>query len=353
MRSLHVITSDARRGAETFAVELTAALDARGQEVRTVALSSSDDPLALDVPVLGPARRSARTLSALRRAAKGADVVVAHGSSTLEACTVALAGTDVPYVYRSIGDPGFWVGGGIRRRGVGMLLRRAARVVALWPAAGDQIASIHAVPRCRIDVIPNAVDEDRFVTAGPEERAHVRDAMDVPPDAWCFAFVGALAREKRVEVTIDATAAADRATLLIAGAGPLEAELRRHADQAAPGRVRFLGQVGDTRPVYAAADLLLLPSASEGLPAVLVEAGLVGTPTVGTAVGAIPSIIEDGVTGYLSGPPDSERFIARVLDAMPTADQVGACTAAAFRGRYSMERVAQMWVRTLAEARRT
>jgi glycosyltransferase involved in cell wall biosynthesis len=353
MRSLHVITSDARRGAETFAMELTAALDAGGQEVRTVALTSSDDPMALDVPVLGPARRSPRTLGALRRAASGADVVVAHGSSTLEACTVALAGTDIPYVYRSIGDPGYWVGAGIRRRGVGVLLRRADRVVALWPGAAEQIASIHAVPRHRIAVIPNAVDEDRFVVAGPEERARVRDALDVPADAWCFAFVGALTREKRVDVTIDATAATDRAILLIAGAGPLEAELRRQAEQAAAGRVRFLGQVGDTRPVYSAADLLLLPSASEGLPAVLVEAGLVGTPTVGTSVGAIPSTIEDGVTGYLSGPPDRERFVARVLDALPTAAEVGARTAAAFRGRYSMDRVAQLWLRTLEEARRS
>jgi glycosyltransferase involved in cell wall biosynthesis len=353
MRSLHVITSDARRGAETFAMELTAALDASGgQEVRTVALTRSDDPMGLDVPVLGPARRSPRTLVALRRAAGGADVVVAHGSSTLEACTVALAGTDVPYVYRSIGDPGYWVAAGFRRRGVGMLLRRAARVVALWPAAADQIASMHDVPRHRIDVIPNAVDEDRFVIATPEERASLRAALDVPSDAACFAFVGALAREKRVAVAIDATAAMDRATLLIAGAGPLEAELRRYADQVAPQRVRFLGQVKDTRPVYAAADLLLLPSASEGLPAVLVEAGLVGTPTVGTAVGAIPSTIEDGATGYLSGPPDRDRFVARVLDALPTAREVGARAAVAFRGRHAMDQVAQSWVRTLEEARR-
>jgi glycosyltransferase involved in cell wall biosynthesis len=352
MRSLHVITSDARRGAETFAMELAAALDARGQPARTVALTRSADPMKLDVPVLGTARRSPRTLGALRRAAGGADVVVAHGSSTLEACTVALAGTDVPFVYRSIGDPGYWVGTGFRRRGVGMLLRRAARVVALWPAAAEQITSIHAVPRPRIDVIPNAVDEDRFVVAAPQERASVRAALDVPTNAPCFVFVGALAREKRVEVAIDATAAMDRATLLIAGAGPLEAELRRYADHAAPRRVRFLGQVVDTRPVYAAADLLLLPSVSEGSPAVLVEAGLVGTPTVGTAVGAIPSTIEDGVTGYLSGPPDRERFVARVLDALPTAREVGGHAAAAFRGRYSIDRVARAWLRTLEEARR-
>jgi glycosyltransferase involved in cell wall biosynthesis len=353
MRSLHVITSDARRGAETFAMELTAALDAGGQEVKAVALTRSDDPMALDVPVFGPARRSPRTLDALRRAARGADVVVAHGSSTLEACTIALAGTDVPFVYRSIGDPSYWVGAGVRRRGVGMLLRRAARIVALWPAAAEQISSIHAVPRERIDVIPNAVDEDRFPMAGPEERACARAALDVPQDARCYAFVGALSREKRVEVAIDATAASEGAHLVIAGAGLLEDHLRRYAQAAARGRIRFLGQVEDTRPVYAAADLLLLPSASEGLPAVLVEAGLVGTATVGTAVGAIPSTIEDGITGYLSGPPDRERFVARVCEALPTAAEVGSRAAATFRGRYSMDRVARLWVRTMEEARRT
>jgi glycosyltransferase involved in cell wall biosynthesis len=347
MRSLHVITSDARRGAETFAVGLCAALASDDHQAQVVALARSGDPRSLDVPLLGPSRGSPRTLAALRRAARTADVVVAHGSATLDACAVALAGTDVPFVYRNIGDPSYWAVAGWRRRRVGLMLRRAARVAALWPDAARRIAAMHGIPLDRIDVIPNAVSEERFALAGADERRRIRADLGVPDAAPCLAIVGALSPEKDVLAAIAAVAAVGDATLLIAGSGVLEAQLRQQADALARGRVRFLGQVDDPRQVYAAGDLLLLPSRSEGMPAVLVEAGLVGTATVATAVGAVPDMIRDDVTGFLSGPPDRVRFVARVLEALPGATEVGARSATAFRGAYAMPRVARLWTHTL------
>ena len=101
---LHVITSTQRRGAETFAVDLAAALGARGvaSEVAALAPGAGD---TLDVATLGPAGLAPATLRALRRRAAGAPAVVAHGSRTLPACALALAGRRTPVVYRSIGDP--------------------------------------------------------------------------------------------------------------------------------------------------------------------------------------------------------------------------------------------------------
>jgi glycosyltransferase involved in cell wall biosynthesis len=350
MRSLHVITSDARRGAETFAVALCAALESEDHQVRIVALAASGDPRSLDVPLLGPSRGSRQTLVALRTAARSADVVVAHGSATLNACALALAGGRVPFVYRNIGDPSYWAVAGWRRQRVGVMLRRAARVTALWPTAATEIATMHHIPIERIDVVPNAVTEERFPRATTEERQQIRASLGLPIDEPCLAIVGALSPEKDVAAAIEVAAATPRATLLIAGAGELEAQLRELAEALAPGRVRFLGQVDDPRRVYAAADLLLLPSRSEGMPAVLVEAGLVGTPTVATAVGAVPDMIEDGVTGFLTGPPEHARFVAHVIDALPRAAEIGLAAATAFRGRYSMQSVAALWGSTLGRA---
>jgi glycosyltransferase involved in cell wall biosynthesis len=351
MRSLHVITSDARRGAETFAVTLAEVLDGGDDHrARTVALTASRGALALEVPVLGEHRRSPSTLLALRRAARAADVVVAHGSSTLEACAVGLAGSGTPFVYRNIGDPAYWVTAPARRRAVGVLLRRATRVTALWPEAATRIAVMHRVGSDRIDVIPNAVAEERFPLADPTERQRLRAQLGVAAMGPCLAYVGALSVEKGVPDAIAAAAALPEATLLVAGVGPLERELCDLAERVARGRVRFVGQVQDPRVIYGAADLLLLPSVTEGMPAVLVEAGLVGTPTVGTAVGAVPTMIEDGVTGFLSGPPDQRRFITRVIDALPVAAEVGLRASTAFRGEYAMERVAELWRRTLQQA---
>ena len=87
---LHVITSTQRRGAETFAVDLAAALAARGLPSEGGALAPGRSVApgggTHDVPVLGGSPLAPATLRALRRRAAGVPVVVAHGSRTLPAC---------------------------------------------------------------------------------------------------------------------------------------------------------------------------------------------------------------------------------------------------------------------------
>lgn len=349
MRSLHVITTDARRGAETFAVELTGALRDRGEDARVVALTGNGSP-GHAVPTLGPGRRSPTTLTTLRRRATGAEVVVAHGSATLEACAVALAGTGRPFVYRSIGDPGYWIEPALRHRAVRLLLRRAARVVALWPDAARRLAEQHGLDHARLDVIPNAVGEERFPTAEEAERHRARRRFGIEPTVPCFAFVGALSAEKNVGTAIDTLRALPDAHLLVAGTGPLERPLRAHAETVGPDRVHFLGAVDEVRDVYAAADLLLLPSRSEGMPAVVIEAALVGTPAVATCVGALPTMIDDDRTGFLAPADDPAAFTGRVSRAVDRAPEVGRQAGRAFRGAYGLGPVAERWCATLRRA---
>ena len=144
---LQVVTSSARRGAEVFATQLGAALIARDWPVETVALwpatGSGGQAATLDLDALGHRRNDPRALGALRVRTRSAAVVVGHGSSTLPFGTLATRsrpgrrGRDrvVPFVYRSIGDPAFWGSSRSRRARVGVALRRAAAVVALWPDA--------------------------------------------------------------------------------------------------------------------------------------------------------------------------------------------------------------------------
>ena len=345
-RSLHVITTDARRGAETFAVDLAAALNRRGDFAEVVALTSSGSATSHSVQVLGERRRSRAVLGSLRRVATEADVVVAHGSSTLEACSVALLGSGKPFVYRNIGDPAYWGGSGWRRAAVTVMLRRSVRVAALWPEAADDIHRRHRVPQARLDVIPNAVHEVHFSEASSHDRRHARVKLELAPDLVCLAFVGALSPEKNLAAAIRAVASSD-AVLVVAGEGSQGRDLRRMGEMLAPGRVRFLGQVEDVKVVYAAADMLVLPSRSEGMPAVVIEAALVGTPTVATEVGALSSMIDDGVTGFLVPPGDDAAFALRVNEVLPEAGRTGQRAAQWFRGRYSIDHVAELWAQTL------
>ena len=108
-----VISSTARRGAELEGVALAEQLRAAGRPADVVALAAGG---ALEVPVLGRRPLGISTLRALRRRARHRRVVIAYGSSTLPACATALAGTGVPFVYRSIGDPAAWVRGRVHGR---------------------------------------------------------------------------------------------------------------------------------------------------------------------------------------------------------------------------------------------
>ena len=348
--SLHVVTSDARRGAETFAVDLVAALDAAGHRARVVALAASGMSEVHDVPTLGASRRAPNTLQGLRVAARRAEVVVAHGSSTLEACAVGLARTGTPFVYRTIGEPSYWVTSAWRRRGIAWMLRRATRNVVLWPAAGEQLAAMYAIPPGRIDVIPNAVAAERFAPVRGPDRHQARERCAVADDRPCLAFVGSLSLEKDVASLLMALGHLDDVSLVVAGDGPEGPRLRALAEELAPGRVRFLGAIRDPRVVYAAADALVLPSLSEGLPAVIVEAGLMGIPTIASAVGAIPEVIDDTVTGYLAPPGEPELLAKRIEEALPHAGEVGRRAREAFLGRFTLEAVLPAWEATLEAA---
>jgi glycosyltransferase involved in cell wall biosynthesis len=114
--------------------------------------------------------------------------------------------------------------------------------------------------------------------------------------------VGALVALKGVDLVIRAMAALRNVTLIIAGAGPDQGALQRLArDLGVGGRVRFLGPMTQQRlaACYSAADVLVLASAREGFPNVLLEALACGTPVVATAVGGVPEIVRERVAGRL------------------------------------------------------
>lgn len=350
MRSLHVITSTARRGAETFAVELVAELRRAGDEAEVVALTDDDDPAALDVTVLGPSRRSPTLLRGLRSSARHTDVVVAHGSSTLEACAIGLAGMSTPFLYRTIGDPSYWVTTRARQTSLGFLHRRAGRHVALWQGAALQLAARFGLARDRIDVIPNAVPEDRWARASEADRIMARSRFGVQDGQPCLAFIGALSPEKDVDAVLEVARAMPEAIVLIAGTGVDRARLVSQAARIDPKRIRFLGSLPDTQPVYAAADLLLLPSLSEGMPGVIIEAGLVGTASVASRVGAVPEMMEDRQTGFLSEPGEHNGFINAVARALPEARSAGQRAASHFRQRFTLAAVLPSWRASLDRA---
>ncbi|MDO8362931.1 MAG: glycosyltransferase family 4 protein [Actinomycetota bacterium] len=382
-RVLIVLASAQRRGAEVEGSQLAAQLVAVGVDARVVALHPGGGAAAgksaaagrsaaaeqlLDAPVLGERPLSWATLRGLRREAASTDVVIAYGSSALPACALALTGCRTPFVYRSIGDPGRWLRGRLHRWRTARLFRRAAHVVALWPAAAEAIVRLHGVPAASVSTIPNARPMPAGAPGGAADtgagdgadaahgRARARAALEVPDDALVVAWVGALSAEKRPLAAVRAVAALGPpaagfppAWLVLAGAGALAAEVEAECERLLPGRHRLLGVV-QLPPVWAAADLVLLTSATEGMPGVLIEAALHRVPAVATDVGAVASIVTDGAGGRLvpaaAGPAE---LAAAIREVAGRARTMGDFAAAHVAARFTWQVVVPQWQQMLGE----
>lgn len=342
---LHVITGTARRGAETFAVDLADALAERGRSGRTVALTGDAAPGGLPVDVLGDRPLGMRTLRALRRGANRADVVVAHGSSAVVACAIATVGTGTPFVYRNIGDPSFWLDTPRRRRQMRWILSRASATVALWEDSASQLRELGGKA---IEIIPTGVPSRLFHPIEPEERRLARQHLGLDPSAPVAVFVGSLSGEKNVGAAVTAIASIEGATLLLVGDGPERSSLEELAARSAPGRIRFIGTRERPREELAAADVLVLPSKTEGIPAVLIEAAFSELPVVASDVGGIPQIVVHGRTGYLIPPGDSAALAAGIGEAIAGGRAMGRAAREHCIERFEIAPVADAWESLLA-----
>ena len=179
------------------------------------------------------------------------------------------------------------------------LARRSARFAAGVAATSEPLARRirTAAPSVPVHLIPNGITLARMPSEG--ERAAARDALALPAAVLVVAYLGRLSPEKAPEVLLRAVHGTG-ALVLFAGEGPLRARLEA---EGAGAPVRFLGFVGDVRQVLAAADVLALPSRTEGLPMAVLEAMVAGLPVVASAVGSLPEVLGDGA-GLLVPPGD-------------------------------------------------
>jgi glycosyltransferase involved in cell wall biosynthesis len=336
-----------------FAVELGDALSSDGRSVRTVALAPGTAEHPLGLPALGRTPLGLSTLRALRRDARRVDVVVAHGSRTLPACALALPATGVPFVYRNIGDPTYWSGHGWPHARTRVFLSRAAAVVALTDGAATTLRDRYHVAQPRLTVIPTAVSAARHAPATPAARRAARVALTIPFDAPVAAVIGALSPEKGVGLAIDAVAQTPGVHLIVAGDGRERDELEVEARRVASGRVHFTGTLADPSLAFDAADVVVLGSRTEGLPSVLIEAGLRGLPAVATDVGYVRDVVIDGETGAVVTAGDVTAFSAAITRVLETQSAMGERARQHCLARFELASAAMAWAAALEQVARS
>jgi glycosyltransferase involved in cell wall biosynthesis len=154
-----------------------------------------------------------------------------------------------------------------------------------------------------------------------------------------FGVVGRLSFEKGVDVFLRACDVLRRRgrafSALIVGDGPeLERLVALRAELALGDAVAFHPSTAAIRSVYAAIDALVIPSRSEGLPNVLLEALAEDVPVVSTGVGGVPEVLQDPMAGFVVPPGDPEAL----ADAMARAVDTGRTPAARQARRACAER---------------
>lgn len=224
--------------------------------------------------------------------------------------------------------------------------RLATHIIAVSDSCRKFLIEREGVPEAKITLIQNAIDLGRFSTSCGT-RAGARKALGLPDDRPVVAGVGRLNPQKNFSLFIRIAAGVlkqhPQAVFILAGEGPEEGHLRRLALECGVGdRFHFCGYVPDTRQVYLAADVLLMPSLFEGLPMSLLEAMAMRVPVVASALDGIAEVVEDGRDGFLVPSGDVAGFAGRVCRLIETPalrDQVGAAASDKITHRFSSGRM--------------
>lgn len=370
---LQLVQAPQRRGAEIFASRLSSALRASGHAVRTLYLYRHQGPGELEVRngdrlLRGRARHPSEKLPGwnpvllreLRREIDRfrPDVLQVNGARTVKYGALArrlAPRADWRLVYRNIGDPRVWQASPLRRLVYGLLVVPAIDGIAALSRrnlrAFRDLYGYRGIGR----VIPNAVES---LTGETAPRNVLRERVGARGDEPVLLFVGSLSLEKRPDrlLRVVATVRERRpdVRLWIVGDGP-----ERHRLEEEIGRSRLeetvtlWGSRADVGVFLEAADLLLLTSDTEGMPAVVLEAALAGLPTVAPRIGDLDSCVRSGETGLLVEAGDEGALAAAALQLIDDPDlkaRLGRQARAHSVQRFSMETVVPQFVELYREA---
>jgi glycosyltransferase involved in cell wall biosynthesis len=260
-----------------------------------------------------------------------------------------------PVVYRKIGLTPPDVISGLKRATHGYLMRRTSRIVAVGESVRREAMEAFRVSPERVITIANAVDPGRMKMVRGSEAT--RRALGIPPNSRVILSLGALTWEKdplaHVEIGARVLRLLPEAVHLMVGDGPLLAEVetsirRRRMN----GRVRLLPATRNVPDLLGMSDVLLLASRTEGMPACLIEAGMMGIPVAAYAIAGVPEVVVDGVTGRLTSAGDMEGLAANVVELLAdpkTSKSLGASAREYCRLRFDIREIAPRYLKLYKE----
>jgi len=301
------------------------------------------------IPCSGQVDRTA--IAAIRELAvrSGADVVHAHGFKADIYVYLALRGRGIPFVSTCHtwydNDLPVTLYGKVDR----LVLRGFARVVAVSEEVTQRLLKA-GVRDEKIRMVRNGIDLRPFTGATAALRGDDATLL--------VGLVGRLSWEKGVEFFLMAAARVlgdfPSARFVVVGEGPDREKLERTIDELKIREsVTMLGRRDDMPAVYASLDIMVSSSRQEGLPMAILEGMASSLPLVASAVGEVPTVVEDGVTGLLVPAEDVERLAAGILELLRDGakrERFGAAARRLIEDEYSAERMTADYLRVYGEA---
>ena len=176
----------------------------------------------------------------------------------------------------------------------------ADQTTIICRAGFDRYLKVRAVPRHKFQVVPNGIDLGYF-RRSEKRRMKVREELGIGSE-FVWLAVGRLVKQKDYPNLLHALASIQCRDfkVLVAGSGPLEAEMHKMCTQLGlDGCVRFCGTSQEILNLYSAADAFVMSSKFEGMPMALLEAAAVELPAVVTDAGGNAEVVVDKVTGFI------------------------------------------------------
>jgi glycosyltransferase involved in cell wall biosynthesis len=283
------------------------------------------------------------------------DVLLCHGYKANLVGRLAARQVAVPVISVARG----WTGEDLKVRAYEAVdrwhLRFMNHVVCVSHGQAQKVRKA-GVPLNRITVIPNAARLTAERARNPDSRKQL-ESLCRHLGKRIVVGAGRLSPEKGVSVLIEAAKLVlegdSQARFVVFGEGTQRPVLERLiANAGLIGRFALPGFRGDLDQLLPSADLFVLPSFTEGMPNVLLEAGAAGVPVVATAVGGTPEVVADGKTGCLVPPGDPERLARRILDLLgdeTLRQKMGKAGREHVRAHFTFEAQAQAYLRLFEE----
>ncbi len=237
------------------------------------------------------------------------DIVHIHpltGSSGLSAAAAAVAGCKrVVYSYHN-NEP--FMAQQPFKTGMQLMDKLAKRTLAISGTVRDHLVDNVGLDSKRVRVIYYGIEMPDHAP----DRAALRARLGVPQDKFLVGLVGRLIEQKDIPTFLKALKKLPDVQGVIIGGGDLLEPLKAEANTLGLTNIVFAGPHPDGPELIGCLDLMVLPSAYEGLGLVLLEAMVRRVPIVGSTGGAIPEVTEQGQLARLFPVGDVDKFVAAI-----------------------------------------